>query len=121
MHRFIPRAEGAKLEDNEAVVIGCLRSASSIRDRAPSLRRYRLIDLPQCLTTPPCASCHGDDAKGNGEFPRLAGQLPDYIFRKLTGWDSERHSESSTIMQPIAHELSEAQIKAVAAFVSQLN
>ena len=70
---------------------------------------------------PPCASCHGDDAKGNGEFPRLAGQLPDYIFRKLTGWDSERHSESSTIMQPIAHELSEAQIKAVAAFVSQLN
>src|SRR6516165_3137158 len=70
---------------------------------------------------PPCASCHGDDAKGNGEFPRLAGQLPDYIFRKLTGWDSERHSESSTIMQPIAHELTEAQIKAVAAFVSQLN
>ncbi len=70
---------------------------------------------------PPCASCHGDDAKGNGEFPRLAGQLPDYIFRKLTGWDKERHSESSTIMQPIAHELTEAQIKAVAAYVSQLN
>ncbi len=70
---------------------------------------------------PPCASCHGEDAKGNGEFPRLAGQLPDYIFRKLTGWDKERHSESSTIMQPIAHELTEAQIKAVAAYVSQLN
>ena len=70
---------------------------------------------------PPCASCHGDDAKGNGEFPRLAGQLPDYIFRKLTGWDKERHSESSAIMQPIAHELTEAQIKAVAAYVSQLN
>lgn len=69
---------------------------------------------------PPCASCHGDDAKGNGEFPRLAGQLPDYIFRKLTGWDTERHSESSAIMQPIAHELKPEQIKAVAAYVSQL-
>lgn len=72
-------------------------------------------------SVPPCASCHGEDAKGNGEFPRLAGQLPDYIFRKLTGWDKERHSESSAIMQPIAHELNEAQIKAVAAYVSQLN
>ena len=70
---------------------------------------------------PPCASCHGDDAKGNGEFPRLAGQLPDYIFRKLTDWDKERHSESSAIMQPIAHDLTEAQIKAVAAYVSELN
>lgn len=70
---------------------------------------------------PPCASCHGQDAKGNGEFPRLAGQLPDYIFRKLTGWDKERHSESSAIMQPIAHELKPDQIEAVAAYVSQLN
>lgn len=69
---------------------------------------------------PPCASCHGQDATGNGEFPRLAGQLPDYIFGKLTGWDNERHSESSTIMQPIAHELKPEQIRAVAAYVSQL-
>jgi cytochrome c553 len=29
---------------------------------------------------PPCASCHGADAQGNGQFPRLAGQLHDYIF-----------------------------------------
>jgi cytochrome c553 len=75
---------------------------------------------------PPCASCHGDDAKGNGEFPRLAGQLPDYIFRKLTNWEKERgqdkaNPDTSAIMQPIAHDLTEAQIKAVAAYVSELN
>src|SRR5580704_17060354 len=27
----------------------------------------------------PCYSCHGPDAKGDGAFPRLAGQLYDYI------------------------------------------
>lgn len=75
---------------------------------------------------PPCASCHGQDAKGADAFPRLAGQLPDYIFRKLTNWDKERGQDrnkpdNSAIMQPIAHDLSEAQINAVAAYVSQLN
>jgi cytochrome c553 len=74
---------------------------------------------------PPCASCHGEDAKGADSFPRLAGQLPDYIFRKLTNWDKERgqnksETDTSAIMQPIAHQLTEAQIKAVAAYVSQL-
>ncbi len=33
---------------------------------------------------PPCASCHGPQAKGNGPFPRLAGQLYDYVTAKLT-------------------------------------
>jgi cytochrome c553 len=33
---------------------------------------------------PPCASCHGPQAKGDGAFPRLAGQLHNYIMRKLT-------------------------------------
>ena len=77
-------------------------------------------------SVPPCASCHGPDAKGADSFPRLAGQLPDYIFRKLTNWDKERGQDkekpdNSAIMQPIAHDLSEAQINAVAAYVSQLN
>src|ERR1700688_4162001 len=35
---------------------------------------------------PPCASCHGQDAKGNGAFPRLAGQLYEYLTAKLTNW-----------------------------------
>ncbi len=77
-------------------------------------------------SVPPCASCHGQDAKGADAFPRLAGQLPDYIFRKLTNWDKERgqdkaNPDNSAIMQPIAHDLTEAQINAVAAYVSQLN
>ncbi len=74
---------------------------------------------------PPCASCHGPEAKGADAFPRLAGQLPDYILRKLSNWDKERgqkkdEPDNSAIMEPIAHGLTEAQIKAVAAYVSQL-
>jgi len=75
---------------------------------------------------PPCASCHGPDARGADAFPRLAGQLNDYIYRKLTNWDKERGQDkakpdNSAIMQPIAHNLGDAQIKAVAAYLSYLD
>jgi cytochrome c553 len=74
---------------------------------------------------PPCAMCHGADGKGKEEFPRLAGQLYDYIFAKLKNWSKERGQnpnspDTSAIMEPIAHGLTDAQIKAVAAYVSDL-
>jgi len=69
---------------------------------------------------PPCAGCHGEDAKGNDQFPRLAGQIYPYVVKQLTDWTKERHEEASEIMQPIAHSLTPAQIKAVAAYVNSL-
>jgi cytochrome c553 len=74
---------------------------------------------------PPCATCHGPDAKGADAFPRLAGQLHDYVYRKLTNWEKERGQDkakpdNSAIMQPIAHNLTETQTKAVAAYLSYL-
>jgi cytochrome c553 len=70
---------------------------------------------------PPCASCHGPDAKGNGPIPRLAGQLYPYVVKQLTNWGHERAEENSQIMAPIAHELKAPQIEAVAAYVSGLH
>ena len=74
---------------------------------------------------PPCAGCHGPEAKGEGQFPRLAGQLSDYIGDKLTNWASERgqnpaNPDPSAIMAPIAHSLDQQQIKAVAAYLNHL-
>ena len=75
---------------------------------------------------PPCGTCHGADGKGSDAFPRLAGQLHDYVAKKLLNWSKERgqdpaRPDNSAIMQPIAHNLTEAQVKAVAAYVSSLN
>jgi len=69
---------------------------------------------------PACASCHGEDAKGNGAIPRLAGQLYPYIETQLTNWAGERAETNSSIMAPIAHTLTQSQIDAVAAYVSYL-
>ena len=74
---------------------------------------------------PACASCHGEDAKGQGAFPRLAGQLHDYILNKLMNWSKERgqdpaRPDTSAIMEPIAHGLTRPQIAAVAAYLSHV-
>ena len=102
-----------------------LGGGGATKENAAAGKRIYEEGVPSA-NVPPCASCHGPDAKGADAFPRLAGQLPDYIFRKLTNWDKERgqnkeRPDNSAIMQPIAHDLSEAQIKAVAAYDSQLN
>jgi cytochrome c553 len=69
---------------------------------------------------PPCASCHGAHAEGNGPIPRLAGQLYPYVVTQLTNWAKERAETNSDIMAPIAHGLTESEINAVAAYVSYL-
>ena len=74
---------------------------------------------------PACESCHGQDAHGLDQFPRLAGQLDGYIINKLTNWSRERgqdpkNPDNSEIMAPIAAKLTKEQIAAVAAYVSYL-
>jgi cytochrome c553 len=75
---------------------------------------------------PPCASCHGPEAKGADSFPRLAGQLYDYTTRKLTNWSKERGQDrakpdTSAIMEPIAHGLTPQQIAEVSAYLASLD
>jgi len=72
-----------------------------------------------------CAACHGPDASGSGQIPRLAGQLYPYVIKELVNWGKERGQnpakpDTSAIMSPVAHSLTRTQIDAVAAFVSYL-
>src|ERR1039458_9135070 len=72
-----------------------------------------------------CAACHGPEATGHGEIPRLAGQLDSYVVMELTTWTHERgqnpaNPDTSAIMKPVAHSLTKPQIEAVAAYVSSL-
>jgi cytochrome c553 len=73
---------------------------------------------------PACSACHGPEAKGQDEIPRLAGQLFSYTVKELTNWRKERGqgsgSDTSAIMVPTAHNLSQSQIAAVAAYLSYL-
>ncbi len=73
---------------------------------------------------PACSACHGPDGKGQNQIPRLAGQLYWYTVKALGGWDKERGQGSvkdiSAIMSPTAHNLTQSQVSAIAAYVSNL-
>jgi cytochrome c553 len=94
------------------------------RELIPAGKKIFDEGIPEA-DVPACASCHGPDAKGNGAFPRLAGQLYPYLIKVLSNFDKERgqdaaHPDTSAIMQPIAHSLKKPQIEAVAAYLSAL-
>ena len=65
---------------------------------------------------PPCQSCHGDKAAGNGPFPRLAGQHRPYLERQLAAFIS--NARANEIMHANAKDLTALQISQIAAFLS---
>ncbi|VTZ26156.1 Cytochrome c553 [Methylocella tundrae] len=79
--------------------------------------------LPES-NVPACSACHGPEGNGKDEIPRLAGQLFWYTEKTMTNWTKERGhgsvKDTSAIMVPTTHDLSQSQIAAVAAYVSYL-
>jgi cytochrome c553 len=63
----------------------------------------------------PCANCHGRDAQGIGEFPRLAGQHAAYLVKQLQAFRTGLRE--SPIMRPIAEKLGDEETLAVASFL----
>jgi cytochrome c553 len=65
-----------------------------------------------------CLGCHGSEAEGSGQIPRLAGQHPGYIERQLNYFKTgARKSEQ---MEAITENLTEADIKELAAYFGSL-
>ena len=79
--------------------------------------------LPDC-NVPACSVCHGPEAKGQDKIPRLAGQLFPYTGKELTNWSRERGqgsgNDTSAVMVPTAHNLTQSQIAEIAAYLSYL-
>ena len=68
-----------------------------------------------------CASCHGDNAHGNAELPRLASQIARYTERQLKSFHQRPRTTENDVMHSIAANMTELEIKAVALYVSSLD
>lgn len=65
-----------------------------------------------------CMGCHGQDFKGNGQFPRLAGQHPQYLAKQLR--DFKSGDRKGGAMNGIVQSLSDDDIKAISAYLGTL-
>ncbi len=71
---------------------------------------------------PACAGCHGPAGAGlPAQYPRLAGQFPEYTEAQLkTFRTEERANDPEKMMRMIAAKLSDVEIKAVAEYAAGL-
>lgn len=86
----------------------------------------QLAKKGQALYVKQCSSCHGKQGAGKSDYARLAGQKTHYVEMTLRGFrdrlksSSKQLNRNNTIMELIAKELSDDDVKALAAYVAQL-
>ena len=67
---------------------------------------------------PACASCHGKEALGTSQLPRLAGQNASYIETQLKSFGTRARTNDNAVMHSIAERMTPLEMAAVAEFVS---
>ena len=88
--------------------------------RAPS------VEVAELLKKGACVSCHGDNfAKPiDPSYPNLAGQQADYLFVALKSYKTEENARigrNNAIMGAIAKQFSNAELKALAGYISAVD
>jgi cytochrome c553 len=64
---------------------------------------------------PACSSCHGTDAHGTQDYPRLAGQHEQYVLKQLGSFQSNMRNVA--IMHGVALNLRSPEMQSVAAYL----
>lgn len=67
-----------------------------------------------------CVHCHGEQALGDERYPRLAGQQNVYLVRALTAYRNRTGTRMEPEMLAMTAALKDADIKAVADYLSAL-
>ena len=68
-----------------------------------------------------CAQCHGNDLRGVGRVPPIAGRSPSYLARQLTDMrGGARHGAGPDLMMAAVARLSEEDLLAIAAYTASL-
>jgi cytochrome c553 len=84
-------------------------------------KRESLVKMGGSGKTVQCAICHGDDLKGLGEVPRIAGLQPVYIARQLICIQNGTSAGTAVaLMKKAVSNLSEDDIIALSAYLGSL-
>ncbi len=67
---------------------------------------------------PACSACHGPDAHGIADFPRLAGQHAQYVMKQLASF--QNNMRNVAVMHGVAQALKVDEMRSVAVFLETL-
>jgi cytochrome c553 len=87
-----------------------------------SLARGEALVTNRSGKTVQCTTCHGQDLRGLGPLPSIAGRSPSYIFRQLYDFaHAARTGPWSPLMSPVVSNLDEDDMLAIAAYLASLD
>ena len=114
---FLRRLPGMSAEEYRRLAFGPL--ASVVPGLAEN-KRLLAIAGPIGGSLTACARCHGVDGEGRGvgAFPRLSIQTAPYLYEALKSYSVG--SRRSGIMQPVAVELKDEDMRALAEYYAEL-
>jgi len=134
--------DGKPAERSNAVMAGMVASLSAVdmrnlaayfeaQKRKPRVARDpELARLGQAIyrggilakSVAACTACHGPNGTGMpAQFPRLAGQFPEYTTAQLRAFRSgERTNDPNRMMRAVAEKLSDREVAALAEYIAGL-
>jgi cytochrome c553 len=68
-----------------------------------------------------CTGCHGERGHGTESLPRLAGQVASYLATQLRNFGARVRTNDNAVMHTIAAKMTEAEMLAVAEYLSGLD
>jgi cytochrome c553 len=67
---------------------------------------------------PACVNCHGVNAEGAANLPRLATQFSGYIHTQLKSFNKRERTNDNAVMHVVVEKMTELEMAAVAEYVS---
>lgn len=107
---------GAWFESQKPAVLGA-------KDKALAEAGQKIYRGGKAATgVPACAGCHSPSGAGiPAQYPRLAGQHPDYVLAQLKAFRAgERANGNAAQMATIASRLNDKEMEALAEYVASL-
>ena len=114
----------AKLTPDEMVALGKYYEKMSIPREDPkdpqlaAVGRYIFYNGNKFSGVPACVSCHGANAEGAANLPRLATQFSGYIHTQLKSFNKRERTNDNAVMHVVAEKMTELEMAAVAEYVS---
>jgi cytochrome c553 len=100
--------------------------ASAAPAASPALMKAPDAKVSALLQKGACVSCHGDNFSKpiDAAYPKIAGQHKDFLFVALKSYKSEGYAtwgRSNGVMGGIAKQFTNAELKAMSAYIGSLN
>lgn len=105
------------LKDEERVQVAAYYASNTV---APSRADPALAARGKDLYTRNCVRCHGDQARGNELYPRLAGQKVPYLQTSITRYRDGTGIRSNQLMAIATANLKNEEIVAIANYLTQM-